>query len=89
MKETWLRVFVREAYLGAFALPLAEFADAPEVEGASEVCPTLAAAEVLARASARTGLEDAAELEDASEDCSTLAAAEVCATLPAGMGASA
>ncbi len=88
MKETWLRVFVREAYLGAFALPLAEFADAPEVGDASEVCPT-SAAEVLARASARTGLEDAAELEDASEDCSTLAAAEVCATLSAGMGASA
>ena len=89
MKETWLREFVCEDYLGAFALPFAEFADAPEVGGASEVCPTLAAAEVLARASARTGLEDAAELEDASEDCSTLAAAKVCATSSAGMDASA
>ncbi len=42
-------MFVCEDYLGAFALPLAEFEDAAEVEDASEVCPTSAAAEVSAR----------------------------------------
>jgi hypothetical protein len=36
MKETWLPVFACETYLEAFALPLAELEDAPEVEDASE-----------------------------------------------------
>ncbi len=68
-------MFACEDYLEAFALPLAELEDATEVEGASEVCPTSAAAEVSVTASARMGLEDAAELEDVFKVCSTSAAA--------------